>query len=55
MGIFGTLFELTVDVVKLPVAVVADVVTLGGAATDRGSYIAQNLEEIKEDLDEITD
>lgn len=55
MGIFGTLFKLTIDTVKLPVAAVVDIVTLGGAATDTKSCVIQTLEDIKEDLDEITD
>lgn len=50
MGIFGTLFELAVDVVTLPVAVVVDTVTLGEAEATK-----TNLNNIKEDLDNITD
>jgi len=55
MGIFGDLFKLTVDVVTTPVAIVKDVVTLGGELTDERSAVVQKLEDIKEDLDDLTD
>lgn len=35
LGFLGKLVETTVDVVTLPVAVAADVVTMGGALNDR--------------------
>jgi hypothetical protein len=35
LGLLGKLVETTVDVVTLPVAVAADVVTMGGALNDR--------------------
>ena len=56
MGIFGTLFKVVVDVtVILPVAIVQDVLTLGGAAIEEPSATGQAINIIKEDLDEITD
>ncbi|PTM86661.1 hypothetical protein [Mycoplana dimorpha] len=35
LGFIGKLVETTVDVVTLPVALAADVVTMGGALNDR--------------------
>ena len=55
MGLFGTLFGLGVDIVKLPISAVVDVVTVGGIATDSPSSVMQNLDEIKDDLDDLTD
>lgn len=53
---FGKLLEATVKTVFLPVAVVADVVTLGGAVTGEGKpYTIQQIESIAEDIDEIGD
>lgn len=54
MSLLGDLMGVVVDVVKLPVAVVKDVVTLGGAATDHdGTYTGEQLEELEEDLREL--
>ena len=48
MGLFGKLVATTINVATLPVAVVKDVVTLGGIATDkRQPYIVEKLEQIK--------
>jgi hypothetical protein len=55
MGIFGTLFKTAIDVVVLPIAVVKDVVTLGGELTEEESSVKSKLEDIKQDLDELTD
>lgn len=50
MGLFGKIVATAVNVATLPVAVVKDVVTLGGAASDRyESYTTSKLKEIKED------
>lgn len=50
MGLFGKLVATAVNVATLPVAVVKDVATLGGVATERRqSYTAEKLAEIKED------
>lgn len=51
----GKLFKAGVGLVTLPVAVVKDVLTLGGVCTGQGSYVAQKIEEIEEDLDEVTE
>ena len=53
---FGKLLEAAIKTVTLPVAVVADVVTMGGALNDRDKpYTIQQLESIKDDIDEIGD
>lgn len=50
MGLFGKLVATAVNVATLPVAVVKDVVTLGGVARyPQGSYIVEKLEQIKEE------
>ena len=49
MGLFSSLIKVAVETVKLPVAVVKDVVTMGGLATDQDkSYTEQQLDEIKD-------
>jgi len=55
MKLFGQLIRTVVNVATLPVAVVKDVVTLGGAATDHGSYVAEALEQLKEEASEDDD
>lgn len=53
MKIFGQIVRTVVNVVTLPVAVVQDVFTLGGVATEqRSPYTVQKLQQIKEDADE---
>ena len=53
MGLFGSLLKLTVDVATSPVAVVKDVVTLGGSITDTKSAVVKKLEDISEDLEDL--
>ena len=51
---FGKLLKAVVQVVEIPVAVVKDVVTLGGVATDkRQPYTSEKIDEIKQTLDEM--
>lgn len=50
MGIFGNIFKVVVDIVETPIAVVKDVITMGGVLDDRGSYTAEKLSELKDDL-----
>lgn len=54
MKIFGQIIRTVVNVATLPVAVVKDVVTLGGIATrgDLDSYTAEQLEKIKDEAGE---
>lgn len=50
----GKLFGAVVGVATLPIAIVKDIVTLGGIATDNGQpYTKDKLEEIEEKLDEV--
>lgn len=53
MSLFSAFVKVAVDVATLPVAVVKDVFTLGGAATEQDkSYTAQKLQEIKDDSED---
>lgn len=54
---FGSLLKATVGVViETPVALVKDVVTLGGACTDEDKpYTAQALEKVSQNLSNATD
>jgi hypothetical protein len=56
MGIFGKLIKLTLDVVETPIAVVKDVVTLGGAINDKNQpYTLDKIEDIGSDYQKIKD
>lgn len=51
-GILNDLAKAAVGVVTLPVAVVADIATLGGALTDKDKpYTAEKLEQVYDNLD----
>ena len=54
MSLFGKLIRTTVNVITLPVAIVKDVVTLGGVATkgEVKPYTAEKLEKIKEEAED---
>jgi hypothetical protein len=53
---FGKLLEAVVKTVVLPVSIVADVVTIGGAITDKDeSYTVTAIKDIAKDSDEIGD
>ena len=52
----GKLFKAVVNVVTIPLAVTKDVFTLGGVATGKDqSYTKDKIEEIEDNLDEITE
>jgi 3-keto-L-gulonate-6-phosphate decarboxylase len=58
MSIFGKILKTAIDVVTLPVSVVADVVTLGGAIIERGTTFTGDhgralIEDVKEECDKI--
>ena len=56
MGLFGKLIKLGLDVVETPIAVVKDVVTLGGAINDKNqSYTSDKIEDIGYDYQKIKD
>jgi hypothetical protein len=47
MGILGKIISITLDVVEIPVAIIKDAATMGGALTDEDKpYTAQKIEEI---------
>lgn len=53
---FGSLLKAAVGVVLTPVAVVADVATLGGTLTDRKeSYTGQVLDAVEKNLSDTID
>lgn len=53
---FGKLLETIVKIAATPVAVVADLATLGGACTDQDEpYTIKHLKDIKDTIDEIGD
>lgn len=52
---FGKLLSAVIEVAKLPVDVVADVVTMGGSLDNRGSHIAQRVNKVQEKLEEMDD
>ncbi len=55
-GMFESLTKAAVGIVTMPIAVVADVVTLGGALTDQKTpYSAQQAEKILDNLDDAID
>lgn len=56
MSIFGKLLKTAFDVATIPVAVVKDVATMGGAVNDHGStYIGDKLRQLGRDGEEIRD
>lgn len=55
MGLFGKLLKTGIDLVTLPIDVVKDTVTMGGAATEEESAIKKKLERLAEDVEEIRD
>ena len=53
MGFLGKLVKGVIDTALVPVAIVQDVATLGGALTDeKEPYTTKKLKEVKEDLEE---
>lgn len=56
MGFLGKLGRLTLDLIETPVAIVKDVVTLGGAITEESKpYTAQKLDDIADDYEGLKD
>ena len=52
VSFFAAVVRTVVNVAVLPIAVVKDIVTLGGMATDRESYTAEQLQKIKDEADD---
>lgn len=56
MGLFSAMVKIVLDVMTFPVAVVKDIVTLGGISSGQPkSYTAQKLDQICEDAEEADD
>lgn len=55
MGLLSLVKVMVRSTVQLPVAVISDTFTLGGAATETESAVMSTLSEIKEDIDEIAE
>ena len=56
MGIFGNIFKVVTDIVEVPIAMVKDVVTMGGVLDEKKEpYTATKLKELKDDLINIDD
>ncbi len=54
-GILGNLTKAAVGVVTLPIKVVADVATLGGAVTDRQrTYTGEAVSQVLKNIDKAT-
>lgn len=54
MGFFSSLTKLALDVVVTPIAIVKDVVTLGGELTDeKGTYTGRKINDIENDFDDL--
>lgn len=56
MSILGSLLKTVIDTATLPVDVAKDVVTMGGAMTERQEpYTVSKLKEIDRDLRDVAD
>ena len=53
MWFIGWLLKVAIDVATLPVSVVSDSFTLWWALTDWDSKIKENLEKLREDLEDL--
>ena len=50
MGILSSLLEVTADIITLPVAVIKDTVTMGGALTDEEAATPEVLKKLVDDI-----
>lgn len=57
MSIFGKLLKTAFDVVTVPVDIVKDVATLGGAVNEKrgGTYTGDKLRRLGQDAEEVRD
>ncbi len=56
MGFLGKLIKAGIDTVSLPVAIVKDVATMGGAITgEREPYTIKKLKDVGKDIEEAKD
>lgn len=55
-GVFNSLAKAALGTVKLPVDLVADIATMGGALTDKDKpYTVEGLEKVYENLEKAVD
>ena len=52
MSLFGAIIKTAVNITVLPIAVVSDIVTLGGIMTETPSAILKQIEKLKEEADD---
>lgn len=57
MGLFGSLLKATVGLaVETPVAIIADIATMGGVTTDHdGTYTGKALRKVVDNINEATE
>lgn len=56
MGLFSKLAKLAIHTATIPVDAVRDIVTLGGAITDKDQpYLVDKVDKMLDDVDEIND
>ena len=53
MGLLGKLIKTTIDIATLPIDVVSDVLTCGGATIDAESAVKSKFGKLGDDLEEI--
>ena len=54
MGLFGKLIGVVIDVATLPIAIIEDVVTLGGELNDKDTtYTGTKLKELNDNLRDL--
>jgi hypothetical protein len=54
MSLFGRIVRTAVNTAVLPVAVVKDVITLGGVSTSNGQpYTVEQLQKIKDEAEDV--
>ncbi len=53
MGFFGNITKLAMDIAVTPIAIIKDVVTLGGELSDNGgTYTGKKIQDIENDFEE---
>jgi len=56
MGLFGKILKTGIDTLTTPVAIVKDVVTMGGSLSDESEpYTVKKLKQIGSDLEDVYD
>lgn len=56
MSLLGKLLKTTIDIATIPVAIIKDAATMGGALIDEDEpYTVSSFERIVDDIDEVKD